>query len=609
MLRRACRTLTALLAVGFACAGSAAEPTSKVLLHEAQINQPQLIGQALVPGPPAPGLVGPAWDATLTGPNVRFRWQPGAGQTTPVRYEICVTELNQPCTGPAAAIYRTTGDVINIEPTLGQPTLNPKPGDPGFGRPPMSEGSASPIYFLPAVLPTHFKGKRLQWWVTACVPDPRPRRYAPGTAPGAPAELCTASASRIMSWALSVPTLRAPFNNTVLSTLTDQFSWDVVDPLGIEYFLICFATRGTACPAAPGVQPSVVVAQVPSVPAVPRTFTPRLRSLELGSMMGETLEWTVAACNSALGCTYQPARSSFHVPIVEGSWDSMYAVTQNVKCKNCHQMWSENETYQRHINLGRFTREQNPPGRFNDGHNGCHQCHTAAAGFADGWRFPSSDANLDVPRTDVRLCRALKVDNEPFLSGNTGAPHALQDPLIRWAVNHIAGLGHSAWAQRFSRWSAAGRPCCSSPKPGGCVNEPPHGQFGFVRWDTRLSLVVNNSSEPLSVAFGNQPAPGFSSPTVSPGAYIHSATPAPVCDSTAELQANGFVISTVAGNAGPARELFRMCQDSLDDRLYFVRAGGGWQDRLLCAGFPNKLLGDVKVFVQATGLPTCATWE
>lgn len=487
-MNRSYRTLLALLAIGFACAGSATEPPSKVLLRQAQTNQPQLVGQVLVPGPgpSAPTLVGPDWDATLTGPTVRFRWQPGAGQTTPVRYEVCVAELNQPCSGPAAMIYRPVPDVINIEPTVGQPTLNPKPGDPGFGRPPMSEGSAPPIHFLGAVLPPQFKGKRLQWWVSACVPDPRPSRYAPGTAPAtAPPEQCASSVGRIMHWALSVPTLSAPAHKSVLGTLADRFSWNVADPLGIEYFLICVATRGTPCPAAPGVQPSVVVAQVPSAPAVPRTFTPQPGSLELNSMMGHTLEWTVAACNAALGCSYQPVRSSFHVPVVEGSWESMYAVTQNEKCKNCHQMSADNATYQRHIALERFTWEENPTWEAGGGLKRCHQCHTAATGFADGWRFPSFELSLDVPRTDKNLCRALKVDHEGFVPmfPATGAPHALKDPLIRWAVDQIPGLGYAGWAQRFDKWSRAGRPCCSSPKPDGtCGTEPPHGQFGFVRW-------------------------------------------------------------------------------------------------------------------------------
>lgn len=612
-MSRSSRLLAAIAGVGFACVGLAcigltcaafaAEPPSKVRLQGTQTNQPRTIG--LVPGPPAPVLVGPASDITLTGPSVRFRWQAGAGQTNPVRYEICVTEVNQPCTGPAAAIFRPSPDAINIEPALPQPTVRPRPGQPGFGQPPMSEGSPPPTFFLQAVLPPSFKGRRLQWWVSACVPDPRPGNFRAGVTP----ELCTASVSRIMSWALSVPTVRAPGSNSVLSTLTDQFSWDVVDPQGIEYFLICVATRGKPCPAAPGVQPSVVVAQVPFAPMVPYTFTPKLRSLELGTMMGETLEWTVAACNAALGCSYQPARSSFQVPILDGSWDSMYAVTQDAKCQNCHQMWAENENYRRHVDLRRFTREQNPPGEFNRGTEGCRDCHTAAAGFADAWSFPSSDANLAVPRTDQRLCGVMKVDRERFLTTGSGAPHLLGDPLIHWAVDRIPGLGYAGWQQRFAKWSAAGRPCCSSPKPGGCVSEPPHGQFGFVRWDTRLSLVINNASDSLYLAFGNQAAPGFSSTVVAPGKYVGSKTPAPVCDSSAELQEKGFVVSVVPPTLGLARELFRMCQDPADDRLYVVRAGGGWQDRVVCAGFPKRLVGDLKVFVEANGLPRCETWE
>jgi hypothetical protein len=164
------------------------------------------------------------------------------------------------------------------------------------------------------------------------------------------------------------------------------------------------------------------------------------------------------------------------VPIVEGSWDSIYEVTQNGKCKNCHQMFAENEVYRRHIDLGRFTREQNPPNSFSGSHL-CNPCHTDATGFADAWRAPPSDRSLDVARTDGHLCQVLSVDREGALTSGTGAPHVLRDPLIHWAVDRIPGLGYEGWLRRFEKWTAAKRPCCSNPGPQGCGSEPPHGQF------------------------------------------------------------------------------------------------------------------------------------
>jgi hypothetical protein len=421
----------------------------------AQIVRPQ-VNTLRVAGPPAPVLVGPAVDLMLAGPNVRFQWQAGAGQTTPVRYEICVNEPNRSCADPASAIYRPSGMLLT-EGLLQQPTRPPRPGEPGFGAPTSGQGAGVPTYFLPATLPSHLKGKRLQWSISACVPDARPVRFA-----NAPAEICTSSSSRSIIWPLSIPTLQTP--------VTDRFAWAVSDAQGIEYFLICIAARGMPCPTAPGVQPFVLTARVEQA----LQFTPAPGTL--ATFMGETLQWSVAACNSTLGCSYQPARNSFHVPIVEGSWDSIYEVTQNAKCSNCHQMFAENEVYRRHIDLGRFTREQFPPGDFGQ-HHLCNSCHSEATGFAMAWRSPSGRSSLEVARTDVGLCQELRVDREAVLTSGSGAPHLLRDPLIHWAVDRIPGLGYEGWKRRFEKWSAAKRPCCSNPGPQGCGSEPPHGQF------------------------------------------------------------------------------------------------------------------------------------
>jgi hypothetical protein len=421
-----------------------------------------------VAGPPPPVLVGPAMDLMLAGPNVRFQWQAGAGQTSPVRYEICVREPDRSCTDPTSVIYRPSGTLLT-EGLLQQPMRPARPGEPGFGLPTAGAGAGVPTYFLSAALPPHLKGKRVEWSMSACVPDPRPVRFA-----NAPAELCTSSSSRNVIWPLSLPTLVSPSPNSVLTTITDRFAWAVPDAQGIEYFLICLAARGTPCPLAPGVQPFVLTARVDQAPGLPLQFTPPPGSL--ATFMGEALQWSVAACNSTLGCSYQPARSGFRVPIIEGSWDSIYEVTQNAKCKNCHQMFAENETWRRHIDQGRFTREQVPPGAFSD-HYVCNTCHTEATGFAIAWRSPPGDRSLDVARTDGRLCQALRVDQQAFLTGGSGAPHALGDPLIHWAVDRIPALGYEGWRQRFEKWTAARRPCCSNPGPQGCGSEPPHGQF------------------------------------------------------------------------------------------------------------------------------------
>jgi len=333
--------------------------------------------------------------------------------------------------------------------------------------------------------------------------------------------------------------------------------------------------------------------------------------------MGETLEWTVAACDTALGCSYQPARSAFRVPIVDGTWDSIYAVTQDPKCKNCHQMFAENANYQRHITLNRFTREQNPSGQAYGtfGHTGCDQCHTAATGYVDGWFFPPGDRNLDVARTDQRLCQVMSIDQEGSLDVGTGAPHLLGDSRVRWGVDHIPGLGFAGWQQRFNKWTTAGRPCCSSPKPGGCVNEPPHGQFGFTSWNTNLWMIANSFSETVSVTYGSSPLSlrahvlSVAPMTAPAGGSVLLKQPAPVCDNAADLQDKALVVSTVAANGIAARELFRACQDLQTAVLNVIPAGGGWQNRVRCVGLKNnRPTGTVRLRVQPNSSAVCEVY-
>jgi hypothetical protein len=578
-----CRLLHALSALILACSAIVASKA------QAQVGQLQSDQATVVQGPPAPVLAGPAPDAMLMSGDVRFQWQPGPNQTSPVRFEICVREPQQSCADPAAAIFKPSGVLLT------EGVLQRKSADPRF--PVSGEGTGVPTYFFRATMPQHLKGKRLLWSISACVPDTRTVRFA-----NAPAEICSSSASRGMAWALSLPTLRAPASNSVLQTLTDEFSWDA-EPQGIEYFLICFAARGTACPTVPGIQPLAQVMQIPSGPTVPRSFTPKRGTLELNTLMGETLEWTVASCNYRLGCTYQPAHRAFRVPIVEGSWDSLYVVTQEAKCKNCHQFLARNDTYRRHIDQGRFAPGDEKEPRTCDG------CHNAETGYVDGWR-PATFSNFDVPLTDSHVCQALRIDDDArhslCLSCKTGAPHALGDDLVRWAVDRIPGLGFDGWKRRFEMWSAAKRPCCSSPKSYGCASEPPHGQFGLAGWNSSLSWLVNETRDPISIAFGTElRAAGSSLPTVAPGAYAFIKRPIPICNDAADFNDKAISVSTLARKVVSVAALFRVCQDVGNDRVYVVQAGGSWQDRKRCSGLADGLYGSVRIRVQSNGLPTC----
>jgi hypothetical protein len=339
--------------------------------------------------------------------------------------------------------------------------FGPKPGDPDFERPAGSTEGSSSAYRYGATLPPHFQGKRLQWSVSACVPVTG--QAAIGQIP----ESCTSSAPKPIVWGILPPALSAPADNVLLPNLLPTLSWTNGNQHGVEYFLVCIAKPNVPCPAQPGAQPQVFVARVQNALG----FTP---SQDLSPFMGQALHWTAAACNTALGCFYQPQSRRINVPIIDGSFDSIYPVTQNAKCKNCHQMHAENETYRRHLQLGRFTREEIPPsavhGTIKVGGqwiNKCQSCHTSASGFTDSWRAPDQSFSFDQP-IDGNFCpgfkRPLGILHQP------AQEHLLHDANILWAVDRISGLGRAGWQQKINAWFSAGAPC-------GLKFGQPRGQF------------------------------------------------------------------------------------------------------------------------------------
>lgn len=407
----------------------------------------------------APIALYPADGAVITGPSFGVQWFPGAGQSAQARYEICVTELHQSCSPPTAVVVKIPTGIILTQPS--QPNqsapLGPKPGDPNFERPAGTTSSTSTAYSYGVTLPLHFLGKRLQWSVTACVPTTG--QAAVGQIP----ESCASSAPRPITWTILPPVLSAPADNVLLPNLLPTLSWTHGNQYGVEYFLVCIAKPNVPCPVQPGVQPHVFVARVQNASG----FTP---PQDLSPFVGHTLHWTVAVCNAALGCFYQPQYRRLQVPF-DGSWDSVYPVTQNAKCKNCHQMHAENDTYRRHIQLGRFTREEIPPSNVGgdvfvrgDGFinvdkwvNKCESCHTSATGFTNRWRAPHFRFSFDHP-VDGPLCDEFK---KPRGGINLQPPtqHMLHDENILWAVDRIPGLGRAVWQQKVNAWFTAGAPC------------------------------------------------------------------------------------------------------------------------------------------------------
>jgi hypothetical protein len=402
----------------------------------AQINQPLLLAPVAIK--PTPGV-------TITGPAVRFQWQYEPDPAHSVRYEVCVSEAGLPCSAPTAAVFKLTGTPMR-EVTLENRTAPGPAGGPALGTP---TNPPKPPYFYSATLPYSLQGKRLQWSVTACTTNQSQANIA-----GRSSERCAASSPNSMTWALPAPTLVTPADNSIVATVNRRsltppvFTWRYGDAQGVDFFLLCLGKPGVACPSKAVVQREVLA--VDALGSLSTTLTQ-----DLTPFMGQTLSWTVAACNSVLGCSYQQSPGRLLVPILDGTFDAIYHVTQNDKCLNCHEMHRDNAIYQRHVALGRFTREEIPSssiGGLNfQGHAKCRSCHTAATGFLDHWRAPGN-SGIHVRRRPMSrtFCRELQEDSVMTVRG---IAHLRSSSDILWAVERIPDLGTARWLELVNTWN------------------------------------------------------------------------------------------------------------------------------------------------------------
>jgi hypothetical protein len=161
---------------------------------------------------------------------------------------------------------------------------------------------------------------------------------------------------------------------------------------------------------------------------------------------GIRLQWTVSACNSVGMCTSSAPRPiQFQVSI--HSFSNLYPTFQNSTCTNCHGMANQNSKYQQHVSEGRFPAGTNPA----NSHT-CANCHTAARGFADGWKAPP--ANIDFTgKTFSETCSMIRHGATYTQKGMKH--HLLTDALVTWAVRHIPGnpvANIALWILRVTNW-------------------------------------------------------------------------------------------------------------------------------------------------------------
>src|SRR5262245_17907976 len=213
--------------------------------------EPQIAG--------APTLASPAANVIIDRSTVGSSSPPPRG-TAPTRYQVCVADEGQSCQQPGASIF----------PPAGQPAIT---------------GTSYTVS-----LPVRFQGKRFQWSVAACVP---PRLQIPGGG-----DVCTYATARPLTWRLPPPVLSAPPDGSK-TTLRPTLSISQSVP-GADRYLFCLAKPGAKCLPYPTATSAVIVVEARGTLG----FRP---SSEITQFNGQTINWTAAACNDVVGCSYQPA--------------------------------------------------------------------------------------------------------------------------------------------------------------------------------------------------------------------------------------------------------------------------------------------------------------
>ncbi len=271
--------------------GSPPGPLSHIQINQA-MSETQLQAQARPLGsPPLPIQDFPLAASVLNGPAMTFQWHPGAGQPAPTRYELCVAEEHQSCSSTTHAVVfrkqedRAAAGTAQYELGVGL----------ALGTTSDATHSGTPITAtqFDAPLPIRFQGKRLQWSVSACAPS----TLVAGQ------DACSRSLPRAVIWTLPAPALQSPGVNATVETFRPTFRWDFPHVISADYFLFCLTKPGQTCPTQPGSTALTVVERVNVVNnPQPTAFLPQA---DLALLRQGPLTWTVAACNSTVGCIYQ----------------------------------------------------------------------------------------------------------------------------------------------------------------------------------------------------------------------------------------------------------------------------------------------------------------
>jgi hypothetical protein len=223
----------------------------------------------LIGAPHSPVLLSPAPNHVLQSPSVTFTWEPREGGPAAAYFELCITEVDKPCSHPSAVNY------TNIPTT----TVS---------------------YTPPDGLPLRFQGKALRWTSSVCSPALLQWLH------GDTVYICNTAHLRPLLWQLPAPELRRA--DGPVQILRPNFSWSRV--VGADSYLLCVSKPGVTCPTQPVNNTNTVV-----VARLSGFYTPP-PDQALVQFAGQTVHWTAAACNATFGCVYQTQIKQITFPAI-----------------------------------------------------------------------------------------------------------------------------------------------------------------------------------------------------------------------------------------------------------------------------------------------------
>ncbi|HEY3197898.1 MAG TPA: hypothetical protein VGJ57_07775 [Nitrospirales bacterium] len=237
------------------------------------------------PGAPEPPILGlPLENTASTEHDITFRWSTRPAQSSITSYQLCITHQGQPCPPPGR--WTETGIVYSlIEPQVREYQVR------GF--------------------PPSWQGKTLTWTVATCAPNTQVIRLANTPPPIS----CTYAAPRrfIWKWVMMTPILDGPAPDALVNSYPRMTLRS--DAPGARAYYYCIARPGVQCITYPvDEDPNFVVTEEYAWNRYAADRPDQFWRDRLWKFAGQTLNWTVAACDTYNNCRWAEPRSIRFLP-------------------------------------------------------------------------------------------------------------------------------------------------------------------------------------------------------------------------------------------------------------------------------------------------------